>query len=561
MLFLLFAVGFCGFYVRSEAHLYCWDHAFYAQAFATLTETVVRAPVEAAVAVGRSMWFEAYNLLPVGVLVPAGAWFGTSRLVFILSIACLLALPAVAAAQALCVRVCGGAMDGMRRAALFVPMVVFAALPQFWAPVVRGYPAVGGLIFIHLTLLLYFRRSFHQQKTGHLLLMGLALASMVAFRRWYGCWAAAFLVVASLETALELARSPAHRRERLWSVGARLLTLGMAFGSFLVVFLGPRLLVMVTTDYGDRLSAYRIGTPLDSIQNEVLRVGQTFGVLPLVVFALAFFYTLLVPSLRRYTLFVVAQTTLAFGLMGRLQTLGPHHYYLVLPAVGFVVSVAAVHGIHRFERGFRLPVAGTLGIAVMVMMMGFLKVLVPSVPLPATALLPTITFPPLVRDDLAVVARLMDTLDQLLLDPDDHAYVLASSQTLNSSVLTNSHMVLPRAAKSERQLAQTHDVDKRDDFPARLLDARYVIIGRPIQYHLAPEDQLLVGIPAQQIIDGTGIGTHYQKLDLTFDLENDVKVEVYEQVEDLQPADIDALLAEFRHAYPGRAHVYRLDGL
>ena len=552
-------MGFCRFYVRSEAHLYCWDHAFYAQAFATLTETALRSPVDAAITMGRSMWFEAYNLLPVSILVPAGAWFGTSRLVFILSIACLLALPAVAAAQALCVHVCAGAMHGMRRASLFVPVLVFAVTPQFWAPVVRGYPAVGGLIFIHLTLLLYFRRSFHQQKTAHLLLMGLGLASMVAFRRWYGCWAAAFLVVASLETALEVARVPARRLERLRSVGTRLLTLSSSFGSFLVVFLGPRLLVMVTTNYGDRLSAYRVGTPLDSIQNEVLRMSQTFGVLPLAVFALAFFYTLLVPSLRRYTLFVVAQTTLAFGLMGRLQTLGPHHYYLVLPAVGFVLSVAAMHGIHRFERGYRMPVVGTLGIAVMVM--GFLKVLVPSVPVPGPVLLPTITFPPLVRHDLAVVARLMDTLDQLLHDPDDHAYVLASSQTLNSSVLANSHMVLPRTAKSERQLAQTHDVDQRDDFPAGLLDARYVIIGRPIQYHLDPKDQRLVGIPAQQIIDGTGIGTHYQKLDLAFDLENDVKVEVYEQVEGLQRADIDTLLADFRHAYPDRAHLYRLDAL
>src|SRR5262245_38826641 len=70
-----------------------------------------------------------------------------------------------------------------------------------------------------------------------------------------------------------------------------------------------------------------------------------------------------------------------------------------------------------------------------------------------------------------------------------------------------------------KRILTTRDVDKRDGFPRALLTAKYVIVASPIQYHVSPRDQRVVGIPEQLILDGRNIGASFVKLLYQFNLD------------------------------------------
>ena len=72
------------------------------------------------------------------------------------------------------------------------------------------------------------------------------------------------------------------------------------------------------------------------------------------------------------------------------------------------------------------------------------------------------------------------------------------------------------------------DVDTRDGPPnSRILDCSIMVVASPVQTHLAESNQRSVVIPARDLLDATGIGRAYTRLNEEFDLENSVKVFVF----------------------------------
>jgi len=110
----------------------------------------------------------------------------------------------------------------------------------------------------------------------------------------------------------------------------------------------------------------------------------------------------------------------------------------------------------------------------------------------------------------------------------------------------------------ESQILNTHDVDKRDGFPSKFLTARYIVVAYPIQYHLRPEDQRVVGTLAEFIMDGGNIGISYKQLPYEFALDKGVRVYIYEKVRPFKKTDIDSLSELFRKHYPDREYLYKI---
>ncbi len=94
---------------------------------------------------------------------------------------------------------------------------------------------------------------------------------------------------------------------------------------------------------------------------------------------------------------------------------------------------------------------------------------------------------PLVRGDIRAINDLLITLDHLIQSKNDLIYVLSSSYTLNEDILIMAsrmnHMTV------HNHFLPVYHVDKRDGFPHQFFDAKYVVLGEPIQYHLRPSDQ------------------------------------------------------------------------
>jgi hypothetical protein len=103
-----------------------------------------------------------------------------------------------------------------------------------------------------------------------------------------------------------------------------------------------------------------------------------------------------------------------------------------------------------------------------------------------------------------------------------------------------------------------YHVDKRDGFPYHFFEAKYVIIGEPIQYHLNPNDQRVVGILGDQILQHKKIGSSYERLPFEFSLDNNVIVLIYEKKFPVRKADIEDLSELFISYYPDKKPKFKL---
>ena len=138
------------------------------------------------------------------------------------------------------------------------------------------------------------------------------------------------------------------------------------------------------------------------------------------------------------------------------------------------------------------------------------------------------------------------------------AAVIASSFVFNSSIFDNTlrSAGIPQPEGPKTAVATFATVDKRDGFSWAALECDYLIVAAPIQYHLGEENQHLVTVLAQPVLEGTGIGTAYRRLDVSFPLQDGVTVYVYERTRDIAPEEYRAISAELTALYPEYAAQY-----
>ena len=134
-----------------------------------------------------------YNLLPILPLMPFHFLFGGGRLPYILAIANLYAFPTIL----LFFFLFKTTFSPSSRKQSFLPYLsslTLSLLPQFWVPVLRGFPDVIGVLIITVVLLFYFRHPIEEQTFINLLPVSLLLVLMILMRRWYAFWVVSFFM-------------------------------------------------------------------------------------------------------------------------------------------------------------------------------------------------------------------------------------------------------------------------------------------------------------------------------------------------------------------------------
>jgi hypothetical protein len=156
---------------------------------------------------------------------------------------------------------------------------------------------------------------------------------------------------------------------------------------------------------------------------------------------------------------------------------------------------------------------------------------------------------PLVRHDLAEIRRLLATLQRYDAQSGGTVYVLASSAIINSGVLWAANLSLNTNYPVTGKIMRTAEVDRRDGFPRRLLDAEYVLVAVPIQYHLRPEDQRMVELPAEALLQRKNIGNAFEMLADSFALDDQVKVYLFRRLRPITKQELGELEGECMSFY------------
>ncbi|QJD31205.1 hypothetical protein [Methylococcus geothermalis] len=539
---------FVYYFVNQENYIYFWDYANYWLKFKHLAAAVTNAPSASLSEIFQSIRYDDYNLLQAAFLIPFSILFGDDRVSFISATATLYLVPSAVIIAIVTTQIRCGDLHHKRINTFIVALFSFLLLPAVFLPVLWGYPDIAGLVIIGFALLSYFRHPPPKRNFKHILIIGISLAFLILIRRWYAFWVVGFFGGAVItETILALCL-PKENGKAIWRSAAFLSGVGAtAVASFFAVAT-PIAIQMATTNYAEIYSAYKGNGP--ALVNAAKFLFSTLGPATSFIFALGIFYGFANRRYRACFLFLTTQFVVILLLFTRVQDFGPHHVNLLIPTIVIVTSIFVVDAIQYINCVAirRVAAAGYF----LTLAVQFAIVFFPATANIASAAAPFLSRTrhyPLQRYDLDELRKLVDTIAFHLNNNKDQAYVIASSIILNDDILRNACYQFGHPSDICARISPSAHVDKRDGLSPSLFTARYIILATPIQYHLRPEDQRVIAIPAEAIQTGRTIGAAFKALPGDFHLDNDVRVVMYEKIRPIEPEESQAVANEFRKFY------------
>ena len=244
---LVVAIGFVSAYVSAEHPAYAADFGSYWNQFRFFGQAFMESWPEALALLRSEIKSADYNSSAQILLLPFYWTLGGERVVYISAVVAIYLLPAAYVATRI-------ARDGRTDAGPPAVLILFAAwsFTPFWAPTLRGYVDIAGLVPLGLAALLLLKTDFltrADRKTA--ICFGLLLWCPFLFRRWY-----AFSIIALLLTTFLIVVIKNTRREKpFWKISNDIvLNYGFAGSSALLaaIIFQPNLITRVyQTSYSD----------------------------------------------------------------------------------------------------------------------------------------------------------------------------------------------------------------------------------------------------------------------------------------------------------------------
>ena len=523
------AVAFVLAYVSAEHPAYVWDYNSFWTLYRGLGEAFSQSWIQSLVQLRLSVAVEDYNPSTMVPLLPVYWLLGDERPVFIASVALVYLLPAAFIASLLAQADSNAAPKASR-------LALFAALffTPFWAPTLRGYVDIAGLVPLGLAALLLRKTDYLTRAQTHTAIgFGLLLWCAFLFRRWY-----AFALVALVLNALFLVLMQTLRQQRpWWKVYAEALSnYYVAAASALIggILFQPIIIMRIfQTSYVDAYSSYQ-----SDLITQLELYYDHLGLWVLMIVTIGLVADL--ARKRRQSLSYAGVAILTALLFSRIQAPGLHH---ILPVALFLFP-AYVAGLTFLVERRGSPRICAFALCC-VMALNFFSSFAPmgwGAFEPVRMAFPRARHAPLHLAQYAEYQRLIADIKGL--ETSARTVVFASSFTLSDSLLIALDNAL--APRIER----VSHVDRRDGFSWKALSADYAIIGAPTQLHLKAEGQRVIAFPSQSLSAGTGVGAAFMDTGRTYQLDDDVTAHLYKRTRPVTAAEISELAEKFYLVYP-----------
>jgi putative flippase GtrA len=545
---IVFSNLFVIYYITQEQYIYYWDWAGYWKIFNRLNTLFLQSPLDALRFLKNSIRHDDYNPLPVLPLMPVAWLFGTSRLTYILAVTNLLLLPSVFM-MAFFTRSILVQHFSKPALPLIIAVVSIFTLHPLWLPVLRGFPDIIGLGVIGIILLRLFKQAFNQQPIKYLIQTGLFLCLLVLLRRWYTFWVVAFFPALVISQSIYSYQQYGLIGKYYIQLIKNTVIIGLSFSLALFIIATPFMIRAISTNYADIYSAYRAGSSIIEIS---VTLPFYFGGLTITLALIGLIWLIFNKNTRTIGIFLLTHLIIVFCLFSRTQNFGFQHYYLLMLSISVGIATLLINLWINIRNN--VTKISLVGLTVTLLFIQFSYIFIPGT---AHILNTSNRFIaqniqyPFIRKDMEVISDLWNKLDDLQSEQDGSIYVLASSGILNEEILRGACQFDVKKRNFCHRVLPTSHVDKIYVFPRQLLtDATYLIVTTPVQYHLNPEGQRVIGMPAEKILAGDGIGTSYQRIPDEFTLDNEVKVRIYKKVKPINKDDMNALMNDFFAYYP-----------
>lgn len=378
--------------------------------------------------------------------------------------------------------------------------------------------------------------------------VGVLVAVLVIFRRWYAFWSLSFCIIVGLGGLIALVHCRRNGKPLAEALRTPL-TIGTGVLGTLFLLMGPRVVTIAGTDYGDRFIHYKTHT---SVLAEIWGVVGHFGLIPLGLAGIGAVVLVRSTKTRWIAAGIIGQLVLIAVLFRRVQDPTPQHWYLLLPGLMLLTAgglTAWLTSVGPTVRRVGVGIVMILGLVVTTQVFSAVTV----IPLP---LVPSVSIAPKIRGDLAEFERLMTWLDGRVEMGSQWIYVLAATGAVSDSSLGFSNFSMGTCFKSTKHVLMTDQVDRRDGFPDRLFLADVVVLPLPVAVRGEGETQRVVEVPARSFLEGVGIGEAFVRIDEVFLFDEGVTVAVFERIRPNTPAEIQALSDQLKTYYPDRPEIW-----
>ncbi|MDR1641631.1 MAG: hypothetical protein LBT59_18210 [Clostridiales bacterium] len=464
-----------------ERYIYYWDIAGYWIRCMEYSKALFGNPAGAMGQLFRSLASDDYTLLPVLPYALVFRFFN-SQLAFALSSFNIYCLPFLLLLW-LFIR------KELKIESIWADACVLLALltcTVLLTPSLGGYLDAAGLPFA--VLIVMIARGLKLDGVDLPRILGLALCTLIlAFmRRWYTFWIVSFYVAYFGVYGIQLI-FVRHEAKKALFLFLNLCSSGLIWLAILYVFFRPFLHKLIFNDYSYAYSAYDRGGISYSIK---FFFGQA-GLAVCVIAALGAALSLRDRERRPFALFLMLQSVLAFFLFTRIQSLGIQHLLLFVPALLYFCACAISQA----------KTWGLLSVIILLSLNFATSYYAPAAKVLAFAD-PVFSQKKLFkrnRTDMETVQGLADFVNETS-QGRKYSYVLSSSDILNTDILSNCR--LPETRYAVSKILYALDVDKRDGVPYPFFLADILIVADPVQQHLDPSEQRIVGVLADAIISG-----------------------------------------------------------
>jgi putative flippase GtrA len=556
---------FATYYMIQEHYIYFWDNSGYWLTYTNISKNFLENPLDALFWLYYSIQYSDYNHLPVLPLVPVAWMFGTGRIAYILGITNVFLLPSVFVIGLLSQRIFLSQFHKVHILPLGLATISTLMFHKMWTPVFRGYPDIVGLLVLSIVLLLYFSKPLAEQKLLNLIAIGLLLCLVVLLRRWYVFWVVAFFPALAVSCSIDIYQRHGFSWSHYMAAIRNAVIIGLTFVIALYTIAEPFMLKAINTDYSDIYSAYQFSR--GSLFAPVWYLVKFFGWGVIICGLAGLIWLAVRKNTRTIGIFLIAQLFITFVIFLRTQDFGVHHYYLL--AIEIVLGISTlVTGlwIQITNKWWRITSVGTVLSVLLISSAVTFSPIYANVSNILGSFVPQEPYYPLVRNDLDLLSGLLDRLGELELEQQGGIYVLASSKILNHDILENACKFDIKQRSFCNHILHTHNVDKIDGLPYPFFDATYLIVASPTQYHLRPEDQRVIGLPADEVMEDYGVGTSFQRLQGEFKLDDPdtnlkVTVWIFKKIRPFKEADLNIFLNEFGKYYPQMHNVMVLQNI
>jgi hypothetical protein len=521
------------FYISQEQYYYYWDYARSFQQLNDLINSFQKSFLEGVGLIIISL-FDDYTQLPSIPLLPLRIVLGGSRLSFIDGLMLAYAIP-------FCL-VMGATLS---RIILVKPRLIFWStsffsllIPSVWIPIFRGFPDIGGSTLVSLAILTYWQSSNLKIKNQRILI-ALLLGIAVLFRRHFIYSVRALIIAIIIYKFFEI--YPRHRR-RLTSFLKYIKIFSLRITHILLLFSAFSFIVIIKALFINYRTLYA-SYEASALSNAEFYI-QAFGLI-ICVSSIAGFIGASKNKLidRRKSDFLFL-----FGLISIIQWFffakqiniqySTHFLVFIIPGSYLLIYIIYSKLNRKIKNIFLAFSIFFYGLNFLYVINTNLKFIHPI------SLLFSKKEAPLFREDYESVASLVKYL-RAHSNSSRKIYVAASSYTLNYSVFTVAEQ--QRLGKSILSISRNSNIDSRDFYPLNgLLQAHYVVVASPYQYHVDPKEQTVVKVVVDAFQENWAIAQDFTPLPQTFALENGVTVRIYERIRPTSFPTILETLAKMR---------------